>query len=107
MAATLAFAAEAAPDVSTGELETGGVILICGRDERAIEAGKLLKDHLDVTVLIAPPAAVASQPANEFPVAKGKIRTAAGHLGAFEFTVDDFALALPSSRGLMEFEPAR
>jgi hypothetical protein len=31
------------------------VILIYGRDEQAIEAGNLLKDHLDVTVLITPP----------------------------------------------------
>ena len=31
-----------------------GVILIYGRDERAIEAARLLKDHLDVTVLITP-----------------------------------------------------
>jgi len=35
------------------------VILICGRDETALEAGKLLKDHLDVTVLIEPPATIA------------------------------------------------
>ena len=31
------------------------MILIYGRDERAIEAAELLKDHLDVTVLIAKP----------------------------------------------------
>jgi ferredoxin len=106
-AALLAAAAETAPDAAFVQLESRGVILICGRDERAIEAGKLLKDHLDVTVLIAPPAAVAQQPATEFPVAKGKIRTARGHLGAFELTVDNFALARPSSHGLMQFEPAR
>jgi ferredoxin len=106
-AALLAAVGEAAPDAAFVQLESRGVVLICGRDERAIEAGKLLKDHLDVTVLIAPPASVASQPASEFPVAKGKIRTATGHLGAFELTVDDFALARPSSRSLMEFEPAR
>ena len=36
-----------------------GVVLIYGHDEQAIEAGNLLKDHLDVTVLIKPPADVA------------------------------------------------
>ena len=36
-------------------LDSEGVVLIYGRDERAIEAGKLLEDHLDVTVLITPP----------------------------------------------------
>jgi len=106
MAALLALAAEAVPDVTTVELESRGVILICGRDEGAIEAGKLLKDDLDVTVLIAPPASIKPRP-NDFPVAKGKIRTATGYLGAFEITVDEFALARPSSRDLLEFEPAR
>jgi len=106
MAALLALAAEAVPDVTTVELESRGVILICGRDEGAIEAGKLLKDDLDVTVLIAPPASIKPRP-NDFPVAKGKIRTATGYLGAFEITVDEFALSRPSSRDLLEFEPAR
>src|ERR1700741_1744397 len=105
MAALLALAAEAVPDVTTVELESRGVILICGRDEGAIEAGKLLKDDLDVTVLIAPPASIKPRP-NDFPVAKGKIRTATGYLGAFEITVDEFALSRPSSRDVMEFEPA-
>ena len=106
MAALLALAAEAVLDVTTVELESRGVILICGRDEGAIEAGKLLKDDLDVTVLIAPPASIKPR-ANDFPVAKGKITTATGYLGAFEITVDEFALARPSSRDLLEFEPAR
>jgi ferredoxin len=106
-AALCAAGAEPAPDAALVQLESRGVILICGRDERAIEAGKLLKDSLDVTVLITPPAALAWQSANEFPVAKGKVRTATGYLGAFELTVEDFALARPSSRGVMEFEPAR
>ncbi|MGZ3310907.1 MAG: hypothetical protein ACXU8R_20555 [Xanthobacteraceae bacterium] len=47
MAALLAAAAEPAPPVSSVKLESGGVILICGRDEIAVEAGNLLKDHLD------------------------------------------------------------
>ena len=106
MAALLALAAEPVADVTTVELESRGVILICGRDEGAVEAGKLLKDHLDVTVLIPPPAGIKPH-ANDFPVAKGKVRTATGHLGAFELTVDEFALARPSSRDLMEFESAR
>src|SRR5439155_1557919 len=43
----------------------------------------------------------------DFPVAKGKVRTAKGHLGAFEVTVDDFAQSMPSSRGALEFGPSR
>src|SRR5262249_1508422 len=59
MAALLAAAAEPAPEVPFVSLSSEGVILIYGRDERAIEAGNLLKDHLDVTVMITPPAEVA------------------------------------------------
>src|SRR6478672_3048188 len=52
MAALLAVAAEPPPDIPFVSLNSEGVALIYGRDERAIEAGKLLADHLDVTVLI-------------------------------------------------------
>jgi ferredoxin len=107
MAALLAAAAEPAPPVPSVRLESGGVILICGRDETAIEAGNLLKGHLDVTVLIEPPADIAPPRINDFPVAKGKVRNARGHLGAFEVTVDDFAQPAPSSRGALLFGPSR
>src|SRR6202045_40727 len=107
MAALLAAAAEPVPSVPSIELQSGGVILICGRDEAAVEAGNLLKAHLDVTVLIEPPAAIAPPRNTDFPVAKGKVRNARGHLGAFEITVDDFAQTTPSSRSALLFEPSR
>src|SRR5262245_6555194 len=49
MAALLAMAAEAAPEIAFVTLNSEGVILIYGCDERALEAADLLKDHLDVT----------------------------------------------------------
>ena len=67
----------------------------------------LLEDHLDVTVLIKPPADVAPPRVTEFPVVKGTIRSAKGHLGAFELTVDDYAQPAPSSRGALAFGAAR
>jgi ferredoxin len=106
-AALLAMAAEPRPSVPFVTLESVGVVLICGRDEIAVEAGNLLKDHLDVTVLIEPPAAIAPPRMADFPVAKGKVRNASGHLGAFKVTVDDFAEAVPSSRGALMFGPSR
>jgi len=107
MAALLAAAAEPLPAVPLVNLESEGVILIYGRDERAVEAGNLLKDHLDVTVLIKPPATISPPRSTEFPIAKGTIRTAKGHLGAFEIAVDDFAQPAPSSRGQLVFGPSR
>ena len=55
MAALLAAAAEEMPAVASVTIESEGVILIYGRDEKAIEAGHLLKEHLDVTVLLKAP----------------------------------------------------
>jgi ferredoxin len=107
MAALLAAASEPIPETPWVKLESAGVVLIYGRDEKAIEAGNLLRTHLDITVLLKPPVEVAPPRVNEFPVAQGTVRTAKGYLGAFEITVDDFAEAVPSSRGNLLFGPAR
>lgn len=107
MAALIAAAQEPLPEVPFVTLESEGVLLIYGRDERAVEAGKLLQDHLDVTVLIRPPAAFVPQRTSDFPVASGVIRAAKGGLGAFEITVDQFAQAAPSSRATLAFGPRR
>ena len=107
MAALLAAAAEPLPPAPVISFESEGVVLVYGCDERAVDAGNLLKDHLDVTVLIRPPAAIAPPRGSEFPVAKGAIRTAQGRLGAFEITVDDFAQPAPSSRRELVFGPSR
>src|SRR5262245_45386321 len=107
MAALLAAAQQRAPEVPFVSFDSEGVVLIYGRDEQAIEAGNLLKDHLDVTVLIKPPAAVTPPRVDEFPVVKGAIRSAKGHLGAFELVVDDYAQPAPSSRGMLSFDTSR
>src|SRR3954468_5212879 len=107
MAALIAAAAEPMPDVPLVSLTSEGVTLIYGRDERAIEAAKLLADHLDITVLITRPKDIAPPRATEFPVVKGTIRSAGGHFGAFELTVDDYAPPEPSSRGVLKFAAAR
>ncbi len=107
MAALLAAAAEPMPDVAFVGLSSEGVTLVYGRDERAIEAARLLQDHLDVTVLIARPDGLAPPRVTEFPVVKGTIRSAKGHLGAFEIVVDDYAVPAPSSRGALAFGPSR
>jgi ferredoxin len=107
MAALLAVAAEPAPAAPFVTLTSAGVILVYGRDAQAIEAADLLKDQLDVTVLITPPAAVAPKRVSDFPVVKGSIRLAKGQLGAFELTIDDYAQPSPSSRGALVFGPAK
>lgn len=107
MAALFAAAAEPVPDYPLISLSSNGVILLYGHDERAIEAGKLLAEHLDVTVLISKPGALTPPRIADFPIVKGTIRIAKGHLGAFELTVDDFAAPLPSSREVLVFDAPR
>ncbi len=107
MAALLAAGAETTPEVSFVTLTSEGVIGSDGRADQAIETAHVLKDHLDVTVMITKPVALAPGRVNEFPVVKGTIRSAKGHLGAFEIVVDDFAVAAPSSRGALAFGPGR
>jgi ferredoxin len=107
MAALLAIATEPAPDFPLVSLSSEGVILIYGRNERAIEAGNLLADQLDVTVLVSQPEPLEPPGVTTFPIVKGTIRTAKGHLGAFELTVDDYARTRPSSRDKMIFEAPR
>jgi ferredoxin len=107
MAALVAAAAEPMPDIAFVSLKSEGVILVYGRDERAVEAATLLKDHLDVTVVITKPDHISPPRATDFPIVKGTIRSAKGHLGAFEIIVDDYASPSPSSRGALAFGPAR
>jgi ferredoxin len=107
MAALLAAAAEPMPAVPVASLESDGVMLIYGRDESAVEAANLLEEHLDVTVLVKPPAAIQPPRSTAFPIVRGVVKAAKGHLGAFELTVDDFAQPAPSSRGVLAFGPGR
>ena len=107
MLALQAAAAVPVPDVPFVHIESSGTILVYGRDEIAVEAGEMLKQHLDVTVLILPPGVVAGPGTTDFPVVKGKVAVAGGHFGAFELVVDDFAAPEPALRGGLRYGPAR
>ena len=106
-AALIAAAGEDMPPISLVTLESSGVALIYGRDEAAIEAAQRLADRLDITVLLTRPGDVTPRRTNEFPVLKGTIRNARGHLGRFELAIDDYALPQPSSRAKLVFGSSR
>lgn len=107
IAALLAEAALPIPPTGALTLVSRGVCLVCGTDERAIEAGRELARHLDVTVLLTAPKDITPPRVMDVALFKGRIRSARGWVGAFEIVVDDYAPALPSSRGTLGFEPAR
>jgi ferredoxin len=107
MAALIAAAIEGDTDVPVVELDSEGVTLIYGKDERALEAADLLKDHLDITVLLKPGAEVTPPKVTAYPVVRGTVRAAKGVLGDFELTVDQSAAPHPSSRGEFKFAGGR
>lgn len=107
IAALLAAAAEVPPPPPVLTMESQGVVLIYGHDEVAIEAGRRLEDHLDVTVLLTRPRDVAPPRTNDFPVLQGTIVDASGHLGAFTLRIDDYAVPSPASRQALLFGEAR
>jgi len=105
-----ALIAEAALDLDpagTVTMTSEGTALVYGRDETAIEAGRRLAGKLDVTVLLSRPEEVVPPRLMDVPVFRGTIVAARGHLGAFEITVNDYAPAIPASRGVMTFEDTR
>jgi ferredoxin len=107
MAGLLAAASVPLPQYPFVTLSSDGVILIYGRDEAAIEAGRLLADHLDVTVMLKTASEITPPAATVFPIVKGTLCNAKGHLGAFELTIDDYAPPHPSSRDRFVFETSR
>ena len=107
IAALIAAAGEVMPDVPVVTLTSEGSALLYGSDEQVVEAAGLLKDHLGVTVLISKDDAISPPSATEFPLFKGTIRTASGHLGAFKLRLDNYAAPAPSSRDRLNFAPSR
>src|SRR5262249_10464688 len=75
--------------------------------EVAVTAANLLKDHLDLTVMVTRPDELTPPRVTEFPIVKGTIRQAKGRIGAFELVIDNYAVPAPSSRAALAFGEAR
>src|SRR3546814_20665982 len=74
----MAMAAEPDPVPKSVTLSSDGVILIYGRDEAAIEAGRQLADRLDVTVLLSRAAGIVPPRVWAFHVRRGTLCCATG-----------------------------
>lgn len=107
IAALLAEGAIELLGVKSLTLTSEGTLLIYGRDERALDAARQVKNRLDVTVLLTKPDDVLPPRIDEVPIFKGTIVGAKGHFGAFEIVVDDYAAAIPSSRAALAFDAPR
>jgi hypothetical protein len=105
-----ALIAEAALDFEPAlsvTLKSEGVVLVYGSGETAMDAARQLSARLDVTCLLKDPGDALPPRVADVPVFKGRIRTAVGHLGAFEVTIDGLAPCSPSSRSALAFKDGR
>jgi len=95
-----ALAAEAlldAPQEKSIDVTSGGMCLIIGTGEVAIQAAETLKDFLGVTLLLETEAELPDSRA--FDVITGQLRRAKGALGQFEVVIDALQQLVPSGRG--------
>ncbi len=104
IAALIAAAAVDAPPARMMSLASTGRVLVYGHDDTAMAAAAQLADRLDVTLVLAPPADALPPRVTSFPTFRGRVATAAGHLGAFEVIVEGLAPARPSSREGLAFD---
>ena len=107
MAALIAEAARDIEPTSAIEIASGGVTLVYGVGQAAIDAARQLSGRLNVTCLLADGDDLVPGPVMDVPVFRGRIRGAAGRLGAFELTIDDFAAYAPSARSGFAFLPGQ
>ena len=103
MAALLAEATHVSTPARLLTLTSGGVCLVYGTGQAALDAAAAIADRMSVSVLLTDAGDAVPPTTANVPIAKGVIRTATGRLGAFEIEVDGYAAVLPSARGKLDF----
>jgi ferredoxin len=106
-AALMAAATVAASPITPVTMESGGVALILGRDQIAVDVAARLAGRLDVTVVLSSLSDISPPRKAEFPIRRGRARNAKGWLGAFEVVIDGYAEPLVSSRAGLAAGPQR
>lgn len=80
-----------------------GIVLVLGRDDRAVDAARKLAERMDVTLILEGGAEASPPDVMDMPIFMGNIKSAAGHLGAFEVSVEHLRPTAPSSKSKLEF----
>ena len=100
---------EAAMDIEpspTVSLESKGNCIVYGPGDLAMPVAEQLAGRLAITLLLTGDDDVSPPPITRFPLYRGDIVKASGHLGAFTVTVANHASAAASSRGRLAFGEA-
>lgn len=106
MAALIAEARLGPPDLPSMDVESGGLCMVYGAADMALEAAGRLATSLSVTCVLSEPAEVAAPPA-DIDIVTGRVRSAHGALGQFALEIDAFAELDPAGRGPRGFADPR
>ncbi|MEK0082478.1 4Fe-4S binding protein [Benzoatithermus flavus] len=107
IAALLAEAAIEVPPAPALTLKSEGRCLVVGIDDTALQAARQLASRLAPTLLLVADAEILPPRTTTFPILRGLVRGATGHLGAFKVEVTGLAPAVVSSRQHLRFGPAQ
>lgn len=91
-----------APLASSLSMRSEGSLLVYGTDENTLEIAKQISERLGVTCLLKDGKDIQPPRLMDVPVFVGEIKSASGHLGAFEVVVNDYAAVQVSSQGSFE-----
>ena len=88
-------------------LSSDGLCLVLGSGQDCFEAAALLNQKLSVTLVLTDDDDLILPAQFDFPIFKGKVKTATGSFGNFKVTLDDYAALIPSTRSTLEFSPSK
>lgn len=107
IAALLADAAHTSEPAGSISVTSSGQCLVYGAGQQALDTARKLNRRIPTTLLLSDVGDVIPPVSADVALFKGKIVKAAGHLGAFEIVVDDYAPLMPSARQSADFVMAR
>ena len=107
IAALIAAATIEGDPTRTVNVRSEGRVLVYGEPNLALDIARQLSNRLNVTALLMPPGEGLPPARTSFPVFSGRLSALSGSLGAFRATIDNYAIALPSSRAALEFGPGK
>ena len=107
IASLLSAAAVDRPLIPSVTLTSKGRTLVYGCDEIALDAACQLASRLDVMLLLDSAEDVIPPMVMNLEIARGHVRRASGHLGAFQLVLDGYASADPSSRSMLSYSESR
>ncbi len=88
-------------------ITSDGMCLVYGAGQEALDAAKLLSEHLSVTLLLSAENEILLPRISDVPIYRGDIDALTGSFGQFELIVNNYAPIMPSARDTLQFVLAR